>query len=70
VGTLLVGVHQTRIADDINGKDRRQSTFKERAISSVPSRGRAQILVSRPNCRPSHRHESASGQQSGGKSFG
>jgi hypothetical protein len=67
VGALLVGVHQTRIADNIHAKDCRKATFNTETISLGPRPGRAQILLNRPECEPSNRYESAASQQSGGE---
>jgi hypothetical protein len=69
VGTLLIGVHQARIANNVDAEDCDEPTFNMKTMSSGPEPRRAQILVNGPECQPSHRYESASGQQSSGKSF-
>jgi hypothetical protein len=69
VGTLLIGVHQTRIANDIDDQDCHQPTFNTRGISLGSPPGRAQILANRPKRQASHRYENASSQQSRGKGF-
>src|SRR6516164_3495903 len=71
MSALLVVRHQTRIADDIGRKDRRQSPFNTQRLGQAvnPPRPKTPPRQGHPGCDPLDSKRRAAGQQSGDPGF-